>query len=212
MYEVIVLGATFTAAGIASRLKENCLVIERRGDGGYEFFGGQFFADTENLSVYPFLKECHTVFCADVCSVQKTEKGFICETHGVDGFVSYEAKRVVDTRTTSAISLSKTYPLLIESKEKPSFAKADVRAVKGENRYVVELALPLDCGFSEARRSALEFVKGFSDNERLILLADEFNYTVKKGFMREEKGVLLLPSAAFQSPRLAFRAGEEAAK
>lgn len=212
MYEVIVLGATFAAAGIASKLKENCLVIERRGDGGYEFFGGQFFADTENLSVYPFLKECDTVFCTDICSVKETENGFVCETHGVDGFVSYEAKKVIDTRTTSAMSCAKTYSLLIDSKETPCFQNAICKAARGEKRYIVELPIPIECGFSEARRKALELVKDFSDTERLILLADEFNYTVKEDYPKEENGILFLPSATFKTPRLAFSAGEEAVK
>ena len=212
MYEVIVLGATFAAAGIASKLKENCLVIERRSEGGYEFFGGQFFANTENLSVYPFLKECNTVFCTDVCSVQKTESGFVCKTHGVDGFVSYNAKRVIDTRTTAAICSSKTYAMLIESKEQPCFNNAICQAAKGENRYIVELPVPINCSFSEARIKALELVKGFSSTQRLILLADDFCYTVKGGYPKTENGIYHIPSAAFETPSLAFGAGEEAVK
>ncbi len=212
MYEVIVLGATFAAAGIASRLKENCLVIERRGDGGYEFFGGQFFADTENLSVYSFLKECNAIFCADICSVQKGENGFICETHGVDGFVSYEAKRIIDTRATASMSSSKTYAMLIDSKKPPLFQDLICKKAKGENRYILELPLPINCDFSEARRKALELVENFSESQRLILLADEFSYTLKKGYPKEEDGILLLPSAAFKTPKLAFCAGEEASK
>jgi len=43
MYEVIVLGATFTAAGIAGKLGKNCLILESRPDAGYEFFGAFHF-------------------------------------------------------------------------------------------------------------------------------------------------------------------------
>ena len=49
MYEVIVLGATFAAAGIAEQCKHNCLILERRAQAGYEFFGAlQFDVDCES--------------------------------------------------------------------------------------------------------------------------------------------------------------------
>ena len=120
MYEIIVLGATFVAAGIANKFKKDCLVIEGRGDAGYEFFGNKFIS-TEEFSVYPFLKECHTVFCAEICSVEKNANGFVCKTHGVDGFFCYQAERIIDTRTTAEMSESKTYDMLIESLDPPNF-------------------------------------------------------------------------------------------
>ena len=212
MYEVIVLGATFAAAGIASRLKEKCLVIEGRGNGGYEFFGGGSFAADEDFSVYPFFKECHTVFCAEICSVESCAEGFVCETHGVDGFFSYKGKRVIDTRATADISEAKTYDMLIESAKTPSFKSAVCKKVKGENRFVVELSVPLFCSFGEARLRASELVKGFLPTQRLILLADEFSYTVKPDYTKEADGILRLPSKSVKTPKLAFLAGEEAAK
>ena len=39
MYETIILGATFAAAGIASRQKKKCLILEQSLQAGYEFFG-----------------------------------------------------------------------------------------------------------------------------------------------------------------------------
>ena len=39
MYDVIVFGATFAAAGISEKFKEKCLVLERRLQAGYEFYG-----------------------------------------------------------------------------------------------------------------------------------------------------------------------------
>ena len=212
MYEIIVLGATFAAAGIAHQLKEKCLVIESRGDGGYEFFGGQSFAATEELSVYPFLKECYTVFCCEVCSVKKEGEDFLCETHGVDGFFTYKAKRIIDTPATADMSLGKTYDMLIDSEEEPQFPNATCKKAKGKNRYVVKLSVPLYCGFSFARRKALELVKSFSDTQRLILLADEFSFITKEDCRKEENGIFYLPSCSYATPRLAFNGGEEMAK
>lgn len=50
-YDVIVLGATFTAAGIATELGEKCLVIERRPQTGYEFFNSLKFGDSYDKEV-----------------------------------------------------------------------------------------------------------------------------------------------------------------
>lgn len=43
LYDVIVLGATFTAAGIAQKYKEKCLIVERSTLAGYEFLSALNF-------------------------------------------------------------------------------------------------------------------------------------------------------------------------
>ena len=54
-YEIIVLGATFTAAGIAQKYKEKCLIMERSTLAGYEFLSALNFG-TE-YSCEPILDE-----------------------------------------------------------------------------------------------------------------------------------------------------------
>lgn len=44
-YEVIVLGATFTAAGIMQVYGDDCLILERRPQAGYEFFNAIKFGN-----------------------------------------------------------------------------------------------------------------------------------------------------------------------
>ena len=187
MYEILVLGATYAAAGLAKRYAEKCLVLESRAEAGYEFF------KNADRRIYHDLKECRTVFGAKVVSVEKTEKGFLCVTHGVEGFRSYEARRVVDTRCNAAMSESKTYDLLID---------------RGGERELLRLPVPLDCSFPEARKIAKTVMEGFS-TERLVYMADEFDYRVKAGYPKEENGILYLPSKAYETPELAFKAGQE---
>lgn len=187
MYEILVLGATFAAAGIAHQCQENCLVLERRAQAGYEFFGAE-----KDIQIYSFFKECHAVFCVEIVSVEKTDDGFLCVTHGVDGYRSYTAKRVVDTRCNAAMSQSKTYDLLVEN---------------GGRREIRRCPVPLSSGFAEARRIAQKAILGFSPKERLILMADEFNYCVKEGYPTEEGGIFYLPSKTYATPALAFEAG-----
>ena len=192
MYEILVLGATFAAAGIARRYQEKCLVLERRAQAGYEFFCAE-----DDLQIYSCLKECCTVFCVEVVSVQKNEDGFLCVTHGVDGFRSYKAKRVVDTRCNAAMSRSKTFDLLID---------------EGNSRSVMQCPVSLACDFSKARAIAKKMIEARPEGKRLIVMADEFNYCVKEGYPKTVDGILYLPSKAYATPTLAFEAGQEVEK
>ena len=207
MYDVIVLGATFAAAGIAQQHKEKCLVIERRAQAGYEFFAALDFTVAET-EIYAHFKNCHTLFCTELVSVQKNSDGFACVTHGVQGFCTYYAKNVIDTRCNTETSISKTYNLLIDSKEKPVFLNCRCEKAKGENRYIVYCPVPLYCGYAEARAAAQDIIGQFSETQRLILSAYEFDYHIKEGYPKTRDGILLLPSKAYKNPKLAFEAGQ----
>lgn len=208
MYDVIVLGATFAAAGIAQHYNEKCLVIERRACAGYEFFGGSDFAK-EETEIYSHFKKCHTLFCTDPVSIEKTDDGFACVTHGVQGFYTYHARKVIDTRCSASMSLSKTYNLLISSEEEPIISNCKCQKVDGKNRYVLRCPVPLSCGYAEARALTLDIIKQFSETQRLILSANEFDYRVKVGFPKTENGILYMPSKSYKNPRIAFEAGLE---
>ncbi len=211
MYDLIVLGATFAGAGIASRHKENCLVIERRAQAGYEFFGTLDFAG-EETEIYSYFKNCHILFGTELVRVEKTDEGFACVTHGVQGFCTYYAKKVIDTRCNQEMCLSKTYNLLIHSQEEPDFSNCHWKQTKGENRYVVFCSVPLSYGYVEARAAAQDVIGQFSEAQRLILSANEFDYRVKEGYPKTQDGILYLPSKGYETPELAFAAGEEAGK
>ena len=202
MYEVIVLGATYAAAGIAQKYKENCLVIERRLQGGYEFFCGQ-----SQEPIYEIFGRCHTVFSAEIVEIQKTEKGFTCLTHGVDGFRSYEAKDIIDTRCREDMCLSKTYDLLMESDKTPDFANVTWEQGNKDNRFVLHCPVPLDCTYPQARAIVKGIVEQFAEGQKLILSADAFTYQVKPGYPKMENGIFLLPSKAYETPDLAYAAG-----
>ena len=189
MYEILVLGATYAAAGIGHRYGEKCLILEQRQQAGYEFFGRE-----NDRELYVYLKECHTLFGVGILRVKQTERGFLCETYGVDGFRSYEAKRVVDTRCNEGMSGSKTYDLLIDC--------------KGE-RKIIQCPVSLSCGYAEAREHVRKMLRELPQGQRLIRLADEFNYTVKEEYPKTEGGILYLPSKGYQTPEEAFSAGEE---
>lgn len=208
MYDVIVIGATFVSAGIAEKYKEKCLVIEESAQAGYEFFGALDFSVNET-EIYPCFQKCQILFSTDLVSVQKTDRGFACVIHGVNGFYTYYAKLVIDTRCDAEMCVSKTYNLLIHSEEEPEFSNMAALKALGENRYVVCCPVPLSCGYVEARTEAQKLMEQFSETQRLILAAYEFDYRVKDGYPKTKDGILYLPSKAYENPKAAMKAGQE---
>lgn len=233
MYEVIVLGATFAAAGIALRHGEKCLVIERKAQAGYEFFSALNFGSGyekeiktsqaqalrqkllgENGNayggdrhIYAYFQQARVVFGVETVLIQKTEGGFVCVTHGVDGYVSYEAKKIIDTRTNAAMSRSKTYNFLLESVEEPSFPDVCCEKTGMQKHYVARCPVPLSSGYPQARAAVWNVIRQFSETQRLILSADEFDYQVNGVYPQEKDGIWYLPSKAYDNPVLAFEAG-----
>ena len=232
MYEVIVLGATFAAAGIAEQCKHNCLILERRAQAGYEFFGAlQFDVDCESdlceskaialqqqflqrtdaydrsSLIYPYLQRSDVLFGVEIVVVEKTDSGFCCKTYGIDGFRSFEAKKVVDTRCSADISTSKYLNILIESEEPPVQLNTEFTKAKTDRHYILHCPIPLSWDYPQAREAAHEVIKQFSEMQKLILSANTFDYQVRKDYPKTEHDILYLPSKAYENPVLAFEAG-----
>ena len=232
MYDVIVFGATFAAAGIAEKFNEKCLVLERRLQAGYEFYGAlrygagydkplrrkeasDLFEKFQKNStpygndtlIYPFFKQCTTLFGTEIVSVEKNGDAFLCTVHGVDGYKTFFSKAVVDTRFHAKYALSKTFNLLMESKDFPHFDGILAKAADSEGRFVLQVPVPLSFTFQEARKEALKIVGKFSSTQKLIYSANEFDYQASDNLSPEENGVRLFPSKAFKNPVQAFEGG-----
>lgn len=235
MFEVIVLGATFAAAGIAQTCQKSCLILECSTRAGNEFFGALNFGKNYEAPVckdaavqlqkklldsglyggernlYPYFQNTNILFQTAVVSVTSVDGHFVCLTHGIDGYASFEAKRVIDTRSRDTMCCSKTYNLLIESLSPPVFSGTEAEKAPGNNRYILRCAVPADCSYQEARKAAFGVMQNFAEDQKLILSADVFDYKIKEGYPKNEAGILYLPSKAFDNPALAFQAGLEVA-
>lgn len=207
MFELIVLGASFTAAGIASRYGQRCLVIEPGMQAGNEFLGALRFLE-KSADVHMALQQCHTLFGTEIISVAKTGAGYTCVTCGVDGYCTYEAKQIIDTRCSEEMCVSKTYNLLIHSKEVPKLSNVKWESTMDENRYLVCCPVSLSCGYPEARAKVMELLARFSNGQKVVLLASSFDYQIKAGYLEVRDGILYLPSKAYATPGLAFAAGQ----
>lgn len=235
MYETIVLGATFLAAGIAAQQKKSCLIIEPTFQAGYEFFGAlnfgsgydapktqegaslqqQFFNEgvtpyMRNTYIYPILQQSNVLFGTQVVAIEKQEEAFLCKVYSVDGCSSFLAKHIIDTRCNEALSFAKTYNLLVESDAAPQIAGVSVEETGVDRHYVLRCPVPLSYDYSQAKAVAEETVRQFSEGQKLILLADEFDYQVKQVLPDAVNGICILPSKAYKNPVCAFEAGLEA--
>jgi len=240
MYDVIVLGATFAAAGIGQKKKECCLILDSKPYAGYEFlnamhFGTGYekelksqealtlreaFADKQVWTeervclfdcaplLYRSLQQIPVLFNTQIISVEKTENGYRCLTHSISGYQSFEAKRVVDTRSIPDMCTSKTYNLLMDGVGKPDLPDWIQYAPWGlSHNYVLRLQIPMDAGYADARKKAMQFLEDLPKEHKLLLLPDEFDYTVGQKHFQTQDGVIYLPSKAYENPLLAFDAG-----
>lgn len=231
MYDVIVFGAGFAAAGIAKVCKKRCLVLERRMEAGYEFFGALNFGTSYNVApkqkeaeemqkqfcnnaspyensalLYPIFKQCDIYFGTEIVSVEPGSEGFLCTTHGVEGYQTFTAKTIVDTRSIAKNCSTKTFNLLIESKETPEFEGISWKRADADGRVILQIPVPLSCTFYEARKIALEIIEKFSPTQKLILSANEFDYKISASD-QDTDGIRALPSKAYDNPILAYEAG-----
>ncbi len=215
MYDVIVLGASFAGAGIASRLQTSCLVVEESLRAGYEFFAAFAFGTgweklpTQSESralreamlekgeislagdrhLYPYFRGCDILFGTRLFQIEREKDSFLCTLHNAKGFSTLRAKRIVDTRASERNSRAKSYNLLLEGGE------------------VFSLPVPLTFDFVKARAAAFAEREKRGEEKTVLLSAEEFDYHVKQDASCEKDGILYFPSKAFENPFLAFDAG-----
>ncbi len=245
MYDLIILGATFTAAGIAQTFPGSCLILESKPLAGYEFLSAcHYGADYHIPPVSPLAQRLHRTFtekgafandriclfdCAapfyalledkdvllntHIIHTEKTDEVFCVTVHGVNGFRTFTAKRVIDTRCNNGMICGKTYNMLIEGTGDIVLPEGVIREEWGfTHNYVLRCAVVPDATFITAHKRAMEVLETLPEGHKVILLADDFDYQVKPGYPKSENGILMLPSKAFANPILALDAGVSVAQ
>ena len=231
MYDFIILGATFASAGLAHILEKRCLIIEESLQAGGEFysalnFGKDYYSLVKNTEseklkelfiskgvygsdsfIYPYLSKADVLFGTSVLSIDSTDLGFLCSVHSVEGFETFEAKNIIDTRSNENISISKSFNLLFESKIIPENLGVEFEKAFMENHYVLKITVPLCYGYYEARKDAIKVIEKFTAEQKLIISASTFDYEVKPDYKQCSNGIISLPSKVFSNPVLSFDAG-----
>ena len=240
MYDLIVLGATFAAAGIAQTFPGSCLILEPKPLAGYEFLSTCHHGTDYHIpAVYPLAQQMQRTFaekgafahnrtclfdCAapfytllegkevllntHILSTEKTDDGFRVTVHGINGFRTFTAKRIIDTRCNNRMCQSKTYNMLIDGTGEVTLPEGVVREEWGfTHNYVLRCTVAPEDTLITARKRAKEVLEQLPEGHKVILLADDFDYQVKPGYPKTENGILMLPSKAYPNPILALDAG-----
>ena len=237
--DVIVLGATFVAAGIAEVLKERCLILERRPQAGYEFINALRFGDSfeqkpstnegEKLlkafcargllngdrvclfeCAFPFyslLRDKNVLLNTEIVSVEKSDEGFKVVTHGVSGFKTHTARKIIDTRVVETDVTEKTLNILINGAEIQTTDDYLVEQWGYDQDCVIKCPVSQSDGFSEARQKAFELLENLPDSARVAMVADEFDYSLHSCYPKVIDKIIHLPSCSFPNPILAYDFG-----
>ena len=242
MYDVIVLGATFAAAGLLQVYNDRCLVIERRPQAGYEFFNALNFGkgyekklqtkDALTLkqkfveknafhedrvclfdcasSFYELLKGKNVMLNMEIINVTPTADGFSVTAHGVSGYRTYSAKRIIDTRVRRDMIAAKTLNLLIsgENCDTDDLAKGLKTENWGyETDILIKCPVDVNANYIEARRAVADTIKQLPEKYKAAMVADMFDCRLKGTYHEEKDGITYIPSCAYENPLLAFDAG-----
>ncbi|MBR5157872.1 MAG: hypothetical protein IKW59_08925 [Clostridia bacterium] len=241
-YEVIILGATFAAAGLIEKYKEKALILERRPQAGYEFFnainfGCEYDAELKSdeskmlferfkakniftgericlfdcaYDFYKCLADKNVLLNMEIISIQKEQNGFLVTAHGVSGYRTYKAKRVIDTRVHKDMILSKTLNAVLKTSGLKNFVLPEnIKMEKwgyGDDIVVKCMLLP-DDDYISARRKLFGTFENMHEDLKPLLVADAFDYKLKDGCVAEKDGIYYMPSCAYKNPLLAFDAG-----
>lgn len=241
-YDTIILGATFTAAGIAAERPDSCLILDRRPHAGYEFinalsFGtgyempprsdraillkaelqkrGVFSDGTLNLfpcapALYQLLERCNVLLNMELLSVTLENGLFTVTAHGVSGYRTFHARKVIDTRTAADQVHSKSLNVLINCDDGsiPVLPSEVITEKWGfPNDLVVKCAVAPEADYIQARKAVADLIRTLPEGCRAALVADCFDCSLKDNRLAESNGITYLPSKQFANPILAFDAG-----
>lgn len=240
-YDAIILGATFTAAGLLQEYGKNCLVLERRPQAGYEFLNALSFGvytrqpvteearslltEFENRGVfsgeyvclfpaapvlYQMLEGNHVLLNMEIPEIQRKNELFSVTAHGVSGYRTFHARRVIDTRVHPRQIVSKSLNLLVNTDDDTTpMIPGGIPTEKWgfDKDLTVKCPVPVEADYLQARKTVALLLRTLPENCKTALVADCFDYQLKDEIRTEDNGTEHLPSKGFQNPILAFDAG-----
>lgn len=159
--------------------------------------------------LYQMLENKNVLLNTEIVSVTKDGEGFRVQIHGVSGYRTFYAKRVIDTRVLPDMIHSKTLNLLINSKNHPSrilpYASEAKYGYPGD--VLIKIPVRADAGYAEARKQVKQFLENMPAGYKATLVADCFDWAIKQSYPKLKDGIYYLPSARFLGPLSAFDAG-----
>ena len=236
--DTLILGATFLSAGLLQICGDNCLVLERRPQAGYEFLNamktgsgydrspvteegrsfleqfrkkGGFDGKTVNLPCcapmfYQCLQGKQVLLNMELVSLERTPTGWTVTAHGVSGYRTWNAKRIIDTRVHPWMIASKTINILVNG-VCAALPQALSPEEYAEGLWTLKCPVAVDADYITARKAVMQVIAQLPEGCKVVHVADMFDYQVQRGYPAEREGIVYLPSCAWENPFLAFDVG-----
>lgn len=227
MYDVIILGATFAAAGIARSCCGSALILESRPDAGYEFVsaldfgtgyekqpvtqeGAALWKAFEEKGAFqgaqPCLFDCDTLLYQLLLGQTVLFNMHIVSVQKDESGFVCEAYGPSGLRTFYAKRIVDTRCMPQQCTAKTYNMLID-GGTGPDGHYVLRCPVSLDADYAQARAVAMKALEDLPEGHKLLLLADAFDYQICKAAVQETDGVICLPSKAYPNPILAYDAG-----
>ena len=146
-----------------------------------------------------------------VVDISPEAEGFCVTTHGVKGFRTFRATKIINTLCEEGNILKKSFHAWVRPAAKGAAAPdtVQIEPLFGafKNSYILKLPVEVSCTYPEARQRLSAVLKNELSGFRLGLSADYFAVTPKVTGVFETAGMVQMPSCGFQNPLLAFDAG-----
>ncbi len=156
---------------------------------------------------YSLLLNKNVLLNTEIISVERDGDLFAVTTHGVSGYRVHKAKTVIDTRSLPENATYKFLSFVVNSNVNAELpTDLDTVNFGYECDTVIKRRVDLCDGYSAARKKVFDTAVKL-DGYKVVMVADEFEYTFKNTASVTENGILYLPSQGFQNPVLAYDTG-----
>ena len=156
---------------------------------------------------YSLLLDKNVLLNTEIISVERDGDLFAVTTHGVSGYRVHKAKTVIDTRPSPEKTTDKYLNFVVNTDCDAELPKQLITERFGyEWDTVIKCKVDFTDSYATARKKVFETAFRLN-GYKVVIVADEFEYSLKNTKPTSENGIYCLPSQSFQNPILAYDAG-----
>lgn len=146
-----------------------------------------------------------------IVSVKKKDGFFEVTAYGVSGYRTYTAQKVIDTRAIAHECASKSINVLVSGKGSNPLVCADGYEILLNHGYetdaIIKCPVKKNADYIVARRAIERLAHNLSDGWKIVISADEFDYSFETETTYCKNDIVHIVSASFKNPLTAFDAG-----
>ena len=225
-YDLVIIGATVTALGIAKTAKASCktLILNRTEMVAYEHVytfkspgvysqGAQYYKEFYDLGADILLR-------TEITEINKDEEGYTLEIFNNAGFQKVHAKILVDTTTERETEISeKSLNSILVNRKKSVFPKIEWNNFlfidendEKFNTVIMKYNCDVNLSIYEARHRLIDlWQQRPKELDGWVIAAIGFAFEEKplNRYIKKDENYYIIPSAYFDTPAASMEAGEE---